>query len=92
MNTAPSMQAGYAGFCTAWRRTNFWILPVAVLGSSRNSKRRDTLKPARCWRLNDRSSSAVADAPGLNSMKAQGIPPPLARTKRVGFFTDAVQR
>ena len=48
------------------RSTYFWILPVAVFGSSAtNVKARGTLKCASCSRANARSSSSVADAPGL---------------------------
>jgi hypothetical protein len=31
------------------RSSNFWILPVLVLGSSPKTTARGTLKPARCW-------------------------------------------
>ena len=60
---------------TAARSSNFWILPVEVLGSSPKRTARGTLKPGSSSLQCAMISSAVALQPGLSSTKAQGVSP-----------------
>src|SRR3954451_16471336 len=57
------------------RRTNFWILPVDVRGSSPNSTAPGHLNFARCSRQNSSSSSSPASSPDLSSTNAFGRSP-----------------
>ena len=59
----------------ASRSTNFWILPVDVLGSGPNTIVRGTLKRAMCSRHHATRSSAAALAPGFSATNAQGVSP-----------------
>src|SRR2546426_3340059 len=61
------------------RNTYFWILPVAVLGSSAtNVKSRGVLKCASLLRTNSRSSCGATETPDLNTTKAWGTSPHFA--------------
>src|SRR2546425_1171757 len=60
------------------RRTNFWTLPVEVLGRSPNSTAAGHLKCAMCWRQNSMTSASVAFIPGLRVTKAFGRSPHLS--------------
>ncbi len=58
------------------RSTNFWILPVAVLGSSPTKViPRGALKCASRSRTNAISSSSVAGWPASSTTKACGVSP-----------------
>src|SRR5437773_2039732 len=57
------------------RRTNFWTLPVEVLGRSPNSTAAGHLKCAMCWRQNSMTSASVAFIPGLRVPTAFGRSP-----------------
>src|SRR3954471_23833576 len=57
------------------RSSNFWILPVEVLGNSPNTTAFGTLKPARCFLQCATMSAAVTFAPAFSSTKAQGVSP-----------------
>ena len=59
-----------------WRRTYFWIFPVAVFGSSvTNVKPCGTLKWAMFDRAKSRNSDSVAVEPVLRTTKAWGASP-----------------
>src|SRR2546428_171245 len=60
------------------RRTNFWTLPVDVLGRSPNSTAAGHLKWATCWRQDSMTSASVAFIPGLRVTKAFGRSPHLS--------------
>src|SRR2546427_172893 len=60
------------------RRTNFWTLPVEVLGRSPNSTAAGHLKCAMCWRQNSMTSASVAFIPGLRVTNAFGRSPHLS--------------
>src|SRR5262249_42163817 len=55
------------------RRTNFWILPVEVFGSSPNTTARGALNFAICCRQKSMISNSVTFESFFNSMKAQGV-------------------
>src|SRR3954468_10972617 len=70
---------------TCSRSTNFWILPVDVLGIGPNTTAFGVLKPGIWPRQNAMMSASLAAAFGFNSMKAQGTSPHLGS----GFATTA---
>ena len=57
------------------RKTNFWILPVAVVGSGPNTTDLGALKCASWSRQKAIISSAFALAPSLSCTKAHGVSP-----------------
>src|SRR6266540_440881 len=57
------------------RSSNFWILPVAVVGRGPKITVRGTAKRGRCSRAKPISSSAVSVVPGRSSTNAQGVSP-----------------
>lgn len=58
------------------RSTNFWILPVAVFGSSAKMTCRGHLNLARrAWQNPMSSAELGSAAPALSSMKAHGTSP-----------------
>src|SRR6185503_15626610 len=57
------------------RRTNFWILPVEVFGSSPNTTARGALNLARCSRQKSMSSFSVTCELFFSSTKAHGVSP-----------------
>src|SRR6185436_450846 len=59
------------------RRTNFWILPVEVFGSSPNTTARGALNFAMFCRQNSISSCSVTFESCFISTKAQGVSPHL---------------
>src|SRR5207302_9715448 len=68
--------AGHRAFAR-WRSTNFWILPVEVLGNSVNMTVRGILNLANRSRAKARISLSSVAAPGFSSTKAQGCSPHL---------------
>jgi hypothetical protein len=59
------------------RRTNFWIFPVDVFGSSQNTTFFGALKRARCCWQCAMSSASVTAAPGFVSTNAHAVSPHL---------------
>src|SRR5436309_14967054 len=78
----------HCGAIAVWRarKTYFWILPVAVLGSSLMKVTLcGALKCAMFARANSRSSLSVARAPCLRTTKACGASPQRKAARRCHF-------